>query len=1294
MKMQQEDKELDELLLDDSSQIGKQDQKQQVKSKRTVIAKKGSQFKQIQDFQEFADDVADQIQSFYENCDKIQELYPKLRINQINNFKNDIDDIVGFELDELHYYMTRVHHLSLTKFVYTWQEFMEKVLPAYGRYATRMRVMGRDNYYLVGKDLEEGNIQEEEDQDEDGGMKLVKNSYGAYEMVPTENTTQDKDQNEEEKAKLRSRGQEIFQMKLDKHFDKIKEVFLQCCGNKKKKDGAMQTKTTIQTINETDAPKDQMKLIKLNRFVDDLAYICGLVFIYFERYLANGIIDQRSQKEFVKKLKHKLWLEAHEEAAKSDQKLKHNMTEIIKSQKIPASQASSRKSQPLLPVLKKKETNFDQKINENREDQETKIRFEDELYKKEKNDMRISFDMFVRVLENIFEEDTNLVAIDSNHELDEYFKQQLEYEKHMNDDNYDPFQNELQQQIEHYEKMLGINQMTAEYPPLNMLPKAFEFKSQNEKDITVKLLEHAKQQLADYLQAKANQIAYLDMKSNQNQTLEQMRQRSVRQIFYFYTGQHWKWNMSFDQLMEKKSLLDFGEFNIFCKDFKVPLPKSKIQIVFKKCSVNHRPHELEQFSKALETLGVEVNTFKIEQMEKRLEEIGKIEKLRRERQMKKIEKVKRLNDGKQFHDLLQKLEQSAILEEEKEDEANEKEKQNKEEKPPKDTGKSVTEETKKDADETIQWDNLQNQTVNLDESIALTQAPIVGQQEGKARRNSQMSMGKKSIIPTQSVAKASMKSQQSNRTQNRLAFEEQLQLDKLGKLDSRLPEPISVEKIKLQQQVNQLKAKTERQLIDEFFEFLELHDLTLYRVKLKGLRVNPFDMRDNYQRIAAGEMRNRELQRAKLTADQIREKVQVMRDKRLREQKVREMREKKKQDDQRVQQQKAYELNRKKRASDEAQKMQQLQQLKHGISQPQPVQLGEKQTYMDVRNKQLGIAPEDTKNLKLTLEDLERMNYEDIWENKPDDFKPSDFFNESRKKGKGKKHHSKARYDKNNQGQNLNDSVDSTLHRMVVGDESFDNRNEKLYNIKKERKQQEQLAQNQQNNQNQNQQKKIRIDNQPKTQGGAVTERSKRGGNQPLQNQQPGRRRGTTPDLSRNHQQQQRSKSNHKVNKSLNKSSISGHSKSPKRKQSMNPKAHQSLDLQSMKNKRSGSSKNLLAGLQPNSVKNQKMLAIQYPGSVIQNKSNVKTAGGLGVSHSVANLKQKIAGSQSQVVPYNPKHVPMTQIQNNKYKVNEQGLIKAQQLDSKQKIKANINMANILKMHDKQIEKGLNTARR
>jgi hypothetical protein len=49
---------------------------------------------------------------------------------------------------------------------------------------------------------------------------------------------------------------------------------------------------------------------------------------------------------------------------------------------------------------------------------------------------------------------------------------------------------------------------------------------------------------------------------------------------------------------------------------------------------------------------------------------------------------------------------------------------------------------------------------------------------------------------------------------------------------------------------------------------------------------------------------------------------------------------------------------------------------------------------MMMRNQKLGLAPDEGKNLKVTLEDLERMKYEDIWENKPDDFRPQDFIAE------------------------------------------------------------------------------------------------------------------------------------------------------------------------------------------------------------------------------------------------------------------------------------------------------------
>jgi hypothetical protein len=37
-----------------------------------------------------------------------------------------------------------------------------------------------------------------------------------------------------------------------------------------------------------------MKLKRLERYLDDLAYIIGIVFISFDHYLANGLNDKKS----------------------------------------------------------------------------------------------------------------------------------------------------------------------------------------------------------------------------------------------------------------------------------------------------------------------------------------------------------------------------------------------------------------------------------------------------------------------------------------------------------------------------------------------------------------------------------------------------------------------------------------------------------------------------------------------------------------------------------------------------------------------------------------------------------------------------------------------------------------------------------------------------------------------------------------------------------------------------------------------------------------------------------------
>ena len=65
------------------------------------------------------------------------------------------------------------------------------------------------------------------------------------------------------------------------------------------------------------------------------------------------------------------------------------------------------------------------------------------------------------------------------------------------------------------------------------------------------------------------------------------------EIFHFYSKLHIPLNKEFDDIKEIMNEVDLGEFMIFCKDFKIPIIKPKLTEIFKKCSINHKPHKFE-----------------------------------------------------------------------------------------------------------------------------------------------------------------------------------------------------------------------------------------------------------------------------------------------------------------------------------------------------------------------------------------------------------------------------------------------------------------------------------------------------------------------------------------------------------------------------------------------------------------------------------------------------------------------------------------------------------------------------
>lgn len=128
-------------------------------------------------------------------------------MNKIYNFKNDVDDIVGYEIDELIFYIAHMHSLAKTKYQYTLQEIYDNVLPIWAEIGTTKRDEGRDNYYWV----------------EDEFLGDIEDNY--VERYEAEEFLGHDEAVEEERGKIRAKSQEIFHMKVEKHFNKIAEVF-------------------------------------------------------------------------------------------------------------------------------------------------------------------------------------------------------------------------------------------------------------------------------------------------------------------------------------------------------------------------------------------------------------------------------------------------------------------------------------------------------------------------------------------------------------------------------------------------------------------------------------------------------------------------------------------------------------------------------------------------------------------------------------------------------------------------------------------------------------------------------------------------------------------------------------------------------------------------------------------------------------------------------------------------------------------------------------------------------------
>jgi len=65
-------------------------------------------------------------------------------------------------------------------------------------------------------------------------------------------------------------------------------------------------------------------------------------------------------------------------------------------------------------------------------------------------------------------------------------------------------------------------------------------------------------------------------------TQDELYDLNHTEIFSFYSHQHVKNNKMFDEMQTIMNNLDMGEYNKFCKDFNIALPKLKLVDTYKK----------------------------------------------------------------------------------------------------------------------------------------------------------------------------------------------------------------------------------------------------------------------------------------------------------------------------------------------------------------------------------------------------------------------------------------------------------------------------------------------------------------------------------------------------------------------------------------------------------------------------------------------------------------------------------------------------------------------------------------
>ena len=357
------------------------------------------------------------------------------------------------------------------------------------------------------------------------------------------------------------------------------------------------------------------------------------------------------------------------------------------------------------------------------------------------------------------------------------------------------------------------------------------------------------------------------------ETKEEFRKNNLLDIFYFYTKQHSFLGQTptFQEILKSEENLDLAEFGKFCVEFKILVKPQKIAEIFKKIAKNSKELNFALFIQTLKRLSICANEEKKQYLMERIK-LCKIKFKEIQEKNKKIGIVENENEQNKIKDKEENLSGIKSEGEEEDEEKCQQEKnmenQNQEE------DKEINFEKLKEIENIIDKksnnskdndkksnknsnEDKKSSNNNVDENMnpaSENKEEINKEENVKANSNenrqdldnisNNINNSKYESLNLKYFKENKIKNQSKNHKTKKLKLAKS-KTNNFSMMETKeeLEEKIS----KLQQDYEKLNQKTKEQLEEEFYQYLEIDDINVYRKKMVGY-IYPFINRENDSR--------------------------------------------------------------------------------------------------------------------------------------------------------------------------------------------------------------------------------------------------------------------------------------------------------------------------------------------------------------------------------------------------------------------------------------------------------------